>query len=309
MLSRVADSIYWLGRYVERAENVARLIDVNLQLQLDLPGEERPWEPVIRTGGNDAAFFAKYSQASLENALTFLTFDRENPSSILCDVARARENARTVRENIPSELWTVVNHFYLRLAAEDAPGRMLESPHEFFDRVKEFSQLAVGIMQSTLNRDEAWNFARIGRMIERADQTSRILDTKYFILLPDISMVGMQLDNVQWTALLKSCSAFQMFRQRHSEVTPRHVSEFLLLSKDFPRSVRYCLKEVVAALRMVALPNRPDVPSLRLAGKLHAEFEFATIGEIIDRGLHEYIDNFQTELAALTGAIWSDFFK
>lgn len=309
MLSRVADSIYWLGRYVERAENVARTIDVNLQLQLDLPGEDRPWEPVIRTGGNAEDFFRKYSNATLKNALTFLTFDEENPSSILRDVAIARENARTVRENIPSELWTVINHFYLQLTDENTPRKMLESPHEFFDSVKEFSQLVVGIMQSTLNHDEAWNFARIGRMIERADQTSRILDTKYFILLPDVSMVGMQLDNVQWTALLKSCSAFQMFRKQYSDVTPRHVCEFLLLSKDFPRSVRYCLKEVMAGLRMVALPNRPDAQSLRLSGKLHAEFEFTTIGEIINHGLHEYIDNFQTELGDLTQAIWSDFFK
>lgn len=309
MLSRVADSIYWLGRYVERAENVARTVDVNLQLQLDLPGEERPWDPVIRTGGDADRFFAKYARATLENALMFLTFDADNPSSIVRDVAAARENARTVREHIPSELWTVVNHFHLALADPAAPKKMLENPHDFFDRVKEFSQLVVGIMQSTLNHDEAWNFARIGRMIERADQTSRILDTKYYILLPDVSMVGMQLDIVQWTALLKSCSAYQMYRKEYSDVTPRHVSQFLLLSADFPRSVRYAMKSVTGALRMIAGTTRADAESLRLAGRLHARFEFATIGEIIDKGMHEFIDAFQIELGELTRAIWLDFFR
>ena len=194
MLSRVADSIYWLGRYIERAENVARAIDVNLQLQLDLPGEERPWEPVIQTAGNADAFFKSYAHVSTENALTFLTFDKENPSSIISCVAAARENARCVRERISSELWIAINQFYLKLNDPEVQKQALAAPHAFYCSVKEFSQLTVGIIQGTMTHDVAWNFARLGTMIERADQTSRILDVKYYILLPDVSMVGMAMD-------------------------------------------------------------------------------------------------------------------
>ena len=308
MLSRVAESLYWLGRYVERAENVARSIDVNLQLQLDLPGEERPWDPVVQTAGNAGAFFRKYARATAENAQTFLTFDTENPSSIVSCVASARENARTVRENIPTELWMVVNRFHLHLSQPGAQERMRASPHDFFEEVKEFSQLVVGIMQSTMNHDEAWNFTKIGKFMERADQTSRILDVKYYILLPDVAMVGMQLDTVQWSALLKSISAFQMFRRAYSEVTPRNVAEFLMLSDEFPRSLRYCLAQTLQALKEVALPERDEAEALRLCGRMHADFRYTTIEEIQKAGLHESIDAFQTELNKLSGVIRHDFF-
>lgn len=309
MLSRVAESLYWLGRYVERAENVARAVDVNLQLQLDLPGEERPWDPVVQTGGNADLFFRKYAHATAENVMNFLAFDRENPSSIVSCVAAVRENARTVRENIPTELWMVINRFHLHLSDPEVQAKMLESPHGFFESVKEFSQLVVGIMHATMNHDEAWQFSRIGKFIERADQTSRILDVKYYILLPDVSMVGMQLDNVQWSSLLKSISAFQMFRRAYGEVTPRNVAEFLLLSQDFPRSLRHCLAQTMDALRNVALPERADAESLRICGRAHAMLEFTTIDEIQAKGLHQSIDAFQSGLNDLSLAIRADFFR
>jgi len=307
MLSRVADSIYWLSRYIERAENVARSIDVNLQLQLDLPGEERPWEPVVQAAGNAEEFFRAYSRISLENVLTFLTLDRSNPSSILSCIAAARENARCIREIISSELWMHINRFHLELSNPDIPARMLDNPHEFYTEVKEFSQLAVGIMQGTMSHDIGWNFARLGRLTERADQTSRILDVKYFILLPDPAMVGMVLDIVQWTALLKSVSAFEMFRKRYSGATPRNVSEFLLLDRDFPRSLRYCVSEMEAGLKEIAGADSPCVTSLRKVGRLKAELEFTTIEEIIAAGLHESIESFQSRLADLTAAVRKDF--
>ena len=175
MLSRVANSIYWLARYIERAENVARSIDVNLQLQLDLPGEERPWEPVIQIAGNADDFFKKYAHVSIENALMFLTFDKENPNSIISCVGTARENARCVRERISSELWIAINQFYLKLNDPEMPKEALAGPHAFYNSVKEFSQLTAGIIQGTMNHDVAWNFTHLGTLLERADQTSRIL--------------------------------------------------------------------------------------------------------------------------------------
>ena len=308
MLSRVANSIYWLARYIERAENVARSIDVNLQLQLDLPGEVRPWEPVIQIAGNADDFFKKYAHASFENALTFLTFDRENPSSIISCVAAARENARCVRERISSELWIAINQFYLKLSDAEMPKQVLAAPHAFYSSVKEFSQLTAGIIQGTMSHDVAWNFTHLGTLLERADQTSRILDVKYYILLPDVSMVGMALDTVQWNAVLKSVGAYEMFHRRNSNVTPHNVAEFLLLSEDFPRSLRYCLEKAELCLKNIAFPIKSNAESIRLLGKLRSDISFTTIEEIIDHGLHEQIEKVQIRLNELGNQIWKDFF-
>ena len=308
MLSRVANSIYWLARYIERAENVARSIDVNLQLQLDLPGEVRPWEPVIQIAGNADDFFKKYAHASFENALTFLTFDKENPSSIISCVAAARENARCVRERISSELWIAINQFYLKLSDPEMPKQVLAAPHAFYSSVKEFSQLTAGIIQGTMSHDVAWNFTHLGTLLERADQTSRILDVKYYILLPDVSMVGMALDTVQWNAVLKSVGAYEMFHRRNSNVTPHNVAEFLLLSEDFPRSLRYCLEKAEQCLKNIAFPIKSNAESIRLLGKLRSDISFTTIEEIIEHGLHEQIEKVQIRLNELGNQIWKDFF-
>ena len=308
MLSRVANSIYWLARYIERAENVARSIDVNLQLQLDLPGEVRPWEPVIQIAGNADDFFKKYAHASFENALTFLTFDKENPSSIISCVAAARENARCVRERISSELWIAINQFYLKLSDAEMPKQVLAAPHAFYSSVKEFSQLTAGIIQGTMSHDVAWNFTHLGTLLERADQTSRILDVKYYILLPDVSMVGMALDTVQWNAVLKSVGAYEMFHRRNSNVTPHNVAEFLLLSEDFPRSLRYCLEKAEICLKNIAFPVKSNAESIRHLGKLRSDISFTTIEEIIDHGLHEQIEKVQIRLNELGNQIWKDFF-
>ena len=308
MLSRVANSIYWLARYIERAENVARSIDVNLQLQLDLPGEVRPWEPVIQIAGNADDFFKKYAHASFENALTFLTFDKENPSSIISCVAAARENARCVRERISSELWIAINQFYLKLSDPEMPKQVLAAPHAFYSSVKEFSQLTAGIIQGTMSHDVAWNFTHLGTLLERADQTSRSLDVKYYILLPDVSMVGMALDTVQWNAVLKSVGAYEMFHRRNSNVTPHNVAEFLLLSEDFPRSLRYCLEKAEQCLKNIAVPVKSNAQSIRLLGKLRSDISFTTIEEIIEHGLHEQIEKVQIRLNELGNQIWKDFF-
>ncbi len=308
MLSRVANSIYWLARYIERAENVARSIDVNLQLQLDLPGEVRPWEPVIQIAGNADDFFKKYAHASFENALTFLTFDKENPSSIISCVAAARENARCVRERISSELWIAINQFYLKLSDPEMSKQVLAAPHAFYSSVKEFSQLTAGIIQGTMSHDVAWNFTHLGTLLERADQTSRILDVKYYILLPDVSMVGMALDTVQWNAVLKSVGAYEMFHRRNSNVTPHNVAEFLLLSEDFPRSLRYCLEKAEQCLKNIAFPIKSNAESIRLLGKLRSDISFTTIEEIIEHGLHEQIEKVQIRLSELGNQIWKDFF-
>src|SRR6266851_9150654 len=216
MLSRVADSIYWMSRYVERAENVARFIQVNLQLMLDAPaGEGQQWEPLVNTTGDLEAFTKRYGQATQQNVIHFLTFDVENSNSIISCVRGARENARTIREIISSDMWLQLNKFYLMVTAAAEYSSAQANPHEFFTEVKNASHLFNGVTTATMTQGEPWHFFRMGRMLERADKTSRILDVKYFLLLRSAQDVGTAFDDLQWAAVLRSASAFEMYRKRH----------------------------------------------------------------------------------------------
>lgn len=220
MLSRVADSIYWMNRYVERAENVARFVDVNLNLLLDAPlGMEQQWEPIVITTGDQEFFRERYGEATADNILRFLTFDREYPNSIISCLRSARENARSVREVISSEMWEQVNDFYL-MVNEAANVGSLSELHHFFPQVKMASHLFAGVMDATMTHNEGWHFGELGRLLERADKTGRILDVKYYILLPAVTDVGSPLDDLQWIALLKSASAYEMYRKRQYRITP-----------------------------------------------------------------------------------------
>jgi uncharacterized alpha-E superfamily protein len=242
MLSRVANSIYWLSRYTERAENVARFIDVNLQMILDLPhGSREQWDPLVIITGDDEAFAARYEGPSRDNVIRFLTFDSANPNSIISCLRAARENARTVREAISSEMWEQINTCYLMVNAAAGDRSLMELPYQFFHEVKKASQLFDGITDATMLHDEGWHFYRMGRFLERADKTSRLLDVKYFILLPSLADVGTTLDDIQWAAVLRSASAFEMYRKRYGHILPERIVDFLLLDDEFPRSVDYCL--------------------------------------------------------------------
>ncbi len=311
MLSRVADSIFWMSRYLERAENVARFIDVNLNLTLDLGDSIREqWEPLVVTTGDHADFRERYGAATQEKVLAFLTFDDKNPNSILSCLRSARDNARTVRENISAAMWEEVNKFYLTVRGAAAGGGLLDSTYDFYNQIRLSSNLLVGIMDSTMSRGEAWHFARMGRLLERADKTSRILDVKYYILLPQSSDVGTQLDVVQWSALLKSASALEMYRQRRGRITPAQVADFLLLDRDFPRSTHFCLLKSEESMHLVTgtpLGTFKNAAEQRL-GRLRSELDYAHIQDIIEQGLHEFIDSFQTKLNRVGDALIETFF-
>ena len=194
MLSRVADSVFWLSRYVERAENVARFLDVNMHMTLDLGDSlSQQWEPLVATTGDYKTFSERHGPATRDSVWQFLTFDRKNPNSIVSCLYSARENARTIRGSLPSEVWEELNKFYLFVRGADVPNALENTTH-FLGEVKRYSQLLVGIMESLMSRNEAWHFGRMGRNLERADKTSRILDVKYFILLPTTSEVAAPLD-------------------------------------------------------------------------------------------------------------------
>lgn len=310
MLSRVANSIYWLNRYVERAENVARFVDVNLNLLLDAPlGMEQQWEPLVITTGDQELFRERYGEATADNILQFLTFDRDYPNSIISCLRSARENARSVREVISSEMWEQVNAFYL-MVNEAAEVGLLAELHTFFPEVKMASHLFAGVMDATMAHTEGWHFGQLGRLLERADKTARILDVKYYILLPEVTDVGSPLDDLQWIALLKSASAYEMYRKSQYRITPRGVTEFLILNREFPRSIQFCLIEAERSLHQIsgtpAGTWRTD--SDRALGRLRSELDYLTIDDINQRGLHEFLDDLQTRLNAVGEKVFSDFF-
>ena len=251
MLSRVAESVYWMSRLVERAENLARFIGVNLHLSLDLPGHEgEQWKPLIVASGDEGPFAARYGEPTRRNVIRFLATDRTNPNSVRSCLAAARENARTVRECISEEMWEHLNRFHL-MVADEADRQAVADPHEFFEQVRRAGQQFLGVTDATMTHGEAWQFCRMGRCIERADKTARTLDVKYYLLLPKAEDVGGPFDAIQWAALLKSAGGLQMYRQSHGRITPRDVADFLVLNRQFPRAVLHCLDEADEALHAI----------------------------------------------------------
>jgi uncharacterized alpha-E superfamily protein len=311
MLSRVANSIYWLSRYTERAENVARFIDVNLQMMLDLPsGSTEQWAPLVIITGDDAAFAERFSESSRENVIRFLTFDTKSPNSILSCLRAARENARTVREAISSEMWEQINTCYLMVNAAASDRRIIDSPYSFFNEVKKASHLFDGMTEATMLHGEGWHFYRMGRLLERADKTSRLLDVKYFILLPSVAAVGTPLDDIQWAAVLRSASALEMYRKRHGHIAPEQIIEFLVLDREFPRSIHYCLTAANDSLH--ALSGTPIGIYRNQAeqhlGRLRADLAYTDTQQIIAMGLHEFLDGLQKNLNLVDQSIFDTFF-
>jgi len=338
MLSRVADAIYWASRYVERAENVARFIDVSLNLMLESSAHgESDWLSLVLTTGDQEIFEKKYGKASAESVTQFLTFDEDYSNSILSSVSRARENARSVRDIISREMWQELNEFYLMVLQTARPNVPPEDLIDFCARVKRAGIYFEGVTNATLSRGEAFHFAHLGRMLERADKTSRILDAKYFLLSPltrsqstlqsqsqsqsqssgpaatqtqSQSQNG-QADELGWNTLLNSTSALQMYRQIWHVTTPQAVSAFLLLDRNFPRSILHCVRGAQESLHSIsgAPLGSFESESERLLGRLRSELDYAKIEEIMEQGLHQYIDDLQGQLNGTSTAVQSQFFE
>lgn len=311
MLSRVANSIYWMSRTLERAENVARFIDVNLNLMLDSEAlDNNQWGPLVITSGDRALFEKHYGAPTKESVMRFLTFDQTNPNSILSCVFAARENARSIREIISSEMWEQANRFYMLVREAASNDTIFWNPHDFYTEVKMASHLFDGIADATLSHSEPWHFLRLGEMIERADKTSRILDVKYYFLLPTLQGVGSTIDGVQWAALLRSASSFEMYRKRHRRITPQRVANFLILDRHFPRSILFCVARAEESLRAITGTSHnffSNQAEQRL-GQLSSSLNYSKIEEIMASGLHEFLDSIQIRLNQVDDAVCETFF-
>jgi len=309
LLSRVADSVYWMARYIERAENVARFIGVNLNLQLDLPlTPAHQWQPLIDTSGDTDVFRERYGDATQGRVIEYLAYDGENSNSIASCLRLARENARSVRETISSEMWAQVNAMYLQIQTQ----RSLPEPERLLDAFREIRlgcHLFQGLADATMSHNEAWHFLRLGRKLERADKTSRLLDVKYFMLLPSTRDVGTPYDDIHWSAVLKSVSGFEMYRKKFGRITPSDVVDFLVMDGEFPRAVRYCIR--CASESLHAITGTPIgafyYTSEQLMGQLQAELDFTSVTNVIRNGLHEYLDRLQIKVNAIDSSLREDF--
>ncbi|NJL00916.1 MAG: alpha-E domain-containing protein [Spirulinaceae cyanobacterium SM2_1_0] len=311
MLSRVADSVYWLNRYIERADNLARFVDVNLNIMLDLPTDVRQqWQPLVTTTGDSALFAERYGTANAENVIHFLSFDHDYPHSIIAALKRARENARSIREIISSEMWEEVNAFYLMVQEAAAAPLSVDALPVFFEQVKRSSHRFAGVMDATMTHNEGWHFGQLGRLLERAEKTARILDVKYFFLLPSAQWVGTPLDQIQWIALLKSASAYEMYRKQQHRITPSAVADFLILNRHFPRSIHFCVAQAEQSLHQIL--NTPVGtwcnPAERALGRLRSRLGYMTVEDAIATGLHEFLDQMQSSINEVSDSIYTTFF-
>jgi uncharacterized alpha-E superfamily protein len=297
MLSRVAHSLYWMSRYIERAENIVRLLEVNLQFILDFQGYDdahlkEHWGSILASSG-DLELFEKYYESSDSRSVTeFFAFDLRNPNSILACVFAARENARMIRDQISIEMWETLNELYLFLKARSTADVWVAGPYEFFHDIKRNSHLFQGLTDATYSRSEGWEFIQFGKYIERANKTARILDVKYHILLPDASDVGGALDTAQWQAVLRSASALEAYRRFYvSEILPWKAAEFLIFSDSFPRSIHFCAAQVDEFLRRILGETgaRPRSEAARASRRLLANLQSLTIDEVLKDGLHEFL--------------------
>ncbi|MEM7791647.1 MAG: alpha-E domain-containing protein [Verrucomicrobiota bacterium] len=315
MLSRVADSLYWMSRYIERAENTARLLDVNLQLLLDFEEMDddklkEHWEPVIRAAGKEELFYELYDQADSRSVTDFLTFNPKNASSVISCMLAARDNARMIRDQISSEMWQCLNQAYLFLKSNNAKQVWDSGPYEFYKQIQDYSHGFQGLADATFTHTEGFYFMQVGKFLERADKTSRILDVKYHILLPSLEEVGGAVDAVQWGAILRSCSAFEAYHRLFvTSVNPLKVSEFLIFSEKFPRSIKFCARELDKNLHKISdcplteYSNKAE----RASGRILSELNFSNIQDAFSYGLHEYLVNLQDRFAEIGKAVFETY--
>ena len=309
MLSRVADSLYWMSRYLERAEHTARLIDVDFQLRLDQSPEAGSgrWLRLLEALQAPRPEDGKIDATTLTH---ILTLDKTNPSSIISCVAAARENLRQVREQCSSEMWEQLNRLYLQVNSTISSEAWLLHSYVFFRAVQEGAHLFQGVTDSTMSHGEGWQYIQLGRYVERTDSVARLIGTHLSRLPYSPDQAVESEEYLEWVGLLKSCAAFEAYCKKYTaELRPLRVAEFLLLNLEFPHSVRFSVDMVHAALRAIAeLTERKAEQPVRLAGRLRATLSFGQIDEIIASGANAYVQSVRQQCGQAHNAIHQIYF-
>lgn len=318
MLSRTADSLYWMARYVERAENLARILSVTERMAMtpasDGHGMERrhgegsEWHSAVVISGCEKGFYKKHDEANAHTVVAFLGLDRENPSSIRTCLDTARRNAREVRTAITSDMWEALNSTWLETEAASETDITGGSRQRFMDWVKERSQLFNGAVVSTMLRNDGFSYNRMGAFLERSDNTARILDVKYHILLPDNMPVGGGLDYYQWASILRAASAYANYHHIYKGAyKPLRIAELLILREEMPRSLSFCLKNISDHLDILSGQYGSRTESHRLVGQYHSSLRYSNIDEIFRQGLHEFLTEFIARNYRLSDQIVRDY--
>ena len=317
MLARDADSMYWMSRYVERSEHVARLLLVNSNLLMDV-GElaptlqQRQWQSVLTVFRVDAPPAADGSGLSLGSRVAqYMVFDRENPNSLLNCLTRARENARAIRENISAEMWECLNTAYWSIRADDAKTRFDDSPDDFYRQVMLSSMLFQGMTDQTQPHDQGWQFTQLGKYLERVDVTCRVIETKFSILRSADNLLAGAMRNIHWMAVLRSCCSIEAYRRQHiGDMDPLRVAAFLILEGNFPRSIRFCVghaHEMINRIRNETNPRAIE-PAERILGQLKTQLEYAQVEEIVEAGIPGYLQKIQDAIAEAARTVQSAYF-
>ena len=314
MLSRTADHLFWMSRYTERAENTARLLDVNYQTSL-LPQStadvQTGWRGLLSISELKPSYAARYGESiNAQDVMDFMVRDEKNPSSIVSCLKNARENARAVRGTLTTEVWETQNQTYLEVIRMLRAGDFERDPGKFFEWVKFRSHLSRGVTAGTMLQDEAFHFLRVGTFLERADNTARLVDVKFHAIQSDFPNVAgeeeQEHDFYHWSAILRSVSAFEVYRKVYRDVIkPERVAELLILRPDMPRSLLACLNELITNLSMVT--SDPLSETQRRAGKLRSDLQYARIDEILSAGLHAFLMQFLDRVNELGAHISREF--
>ncbi len=306
MLSRVAENIYWLGRYVERAENTARIVSVNANLLLDLPRGLAPgWRPLIDITGANALFEEHYKDYGERNVVRFLLSDERNACSILSALGAARENCRTIRDIVPREAWELLNELYLYAREELAKGMTKGGRHTYLKYIILGNQSITGLLSGTMLHDQGYEFLHLGRFLERADMTTRIVDVRSANLLPDEATELRPFQTIQWVSVLKSMTGYQAYRRSEQPRVQRGpVLRFLFQHGAFPRAVRHCVESTRQSLEK--LPHNEG--ALRVAGRLKRTLEAAEPPRLNQQQLHAFVDELQLAIADLHAEIARTWF-
>ncbi|MFT4003262.1 MAG: alpha-E domain-containing protein [Rhizobium sp.] len=294
MLGRTANGLYWMFRYIERAENIARLVDAGQRMSLTRSGAvDDDWDGVLQSAGVREAYNEVHGKLTGTDAIDYLMRDRTNPSSVMSCIEYGRNNARMVRTALTRDTWEATNECWIEL--KSLLGKKLKTAElpETIDVIKQRAGLIRGAFHGSMLRNELYNFARIGTFIERADNTARILDVKYYVLLPSVSHVGSSLDNAQWESILRSVSAHRAYKWAYDpEYKPANIADFLILNGQMPRSLAYCYDKIVSNMGYLSAEYETRLPAHDTAEAIRQSLQRLTIKRIMDQGLHEFLEDF-----------------
>ncbi len=313
MLSRIAESLYWMTRHLERADDTARILDINVVHMLEADEgatEEMQWRPLLSIVGADEVYPVRHpdGRVTVQRVIQLLTQDKDYAGSLYNSVRLARENARVVRDRISGSMWEALNEFWLAVDKHLKTRLQPWRAAEFYAFVHREAATFFGLAQGSMVRGEAYGFTVLGSLLERADMTARILEVRYHLLLPDLSLVGSPLDYYQWGALLKSLSGFDAYRRCYQGgIRPIEVVEFTVLNPDFPRSLAYCLHGTERALERIGVDPAGQTPAALAALRRHLDCGSARV--ILEQGLHEFLDEYLALLADLGAALQADYFE